>query len=57
MRDRDLITQVEFKIDLLRKRMITTAQLKGLKHPDTIKCSQELDIFLNKYQQIKTKSC
>lgn len=34
-------------------KMISTAQLKGFNHPETIKCSQALDVFLNKYQQNK----
>lgn len=48
----DIITKIEYKIHVLRKRMISTAHLKGFNHHETIKCSQELDIFLNKYQQL-----
>ncbi|WP_099586440.1 aspartyl-phosphate phosphatase Spo0E family protein [Pseudomonas sp. 2822-17] len=38
----------------MRYHMMKLAKSKGLNHPDTIKCSQELDEFLNKYQQIKS---
>lgn len=39
---------------LLRNKMITIGNLKGLNHPDTLKCSQELDKLLIKYQKIKS---
>lgn len=47
------IYHLEAEISLLRMEMISTAKLKGLEHPDTIKCSQALDILLNRYQKIK----
>lgn len=45
--------KLENKINLLRIHMISTGLSKGLNHPNTIKCSQELDDLLNKYQQIR----
>lgn len=46
----DLVNKIENKIYELRHKMISTAQIKGLNHPDTIKCSEELDIQLNQYE-------
>ncbi|WP_084787507.1 aspartyl-phosphate phosphatase Spo0E family protein [Anaerobacillus alkalidiazotrophicus] len=40
------------KINSLRALMVSTAQLKGVTHPDTIKSSQELDVCLNEYLKI-----
>ncbi|WP_096200339.1 aspartyl-phosphate phosphatase Spo0E family protein [Bacillus sp. FJAT-45350] len=54
MDKRALIIELEYKIDTLRIRMIKLAQSKGFNHPDTIECSQELDVFLNKYQRLKS---
>ncbi|MDT8860753.1 aspartyl-phosphate phosphatase Spo0E family protein [Alkalihalobacillus sp. MEB130] len=48
------IIELEYKIDTLRIHMIQLAQSNGFNHPDTIKCSQELDVFLNKYQKLKS---
>lgn len=48
------INRLEYKINLLRKRMISSAFLKGFTHPHTISCSQELDVYLNKYYQINS---
>ncbi|MFA9556679.1 aspartyl-phosphate phosphatase Spo0E family protein [Evansella sp. AB-rgal1] len=55
MKKSALIIELEFKIDTLRIQMMKLAQSKGFNHPDTIKCSQELDVFLNKYQGLKSK--
>lgn len=56
MKTRALSYEVlEYKINVLRNRMITIGKLKGFTHPDTIEISQELDILLNEYQQIKYK--
>ncbi|OAS86701.1 MULTISPECIES: aspartyl-phosphate phosphatase Spo0E family protein [Metabacillus] len=35
-----------------RNEMIDTANRKGYTSDDVVKCSQELDMLLNKYQQI-----
>ncbi|MDG5785903.1 aspartyl-phosphate phosphatase Spo0E family protein [Evansella sp. AB-P1] len=43
--------ELEYKIETFRICMIFLAQSKGFNHPDTIKCSQELDVLLNKYQR------
>ncbi|MGE8078278.1 aspartyl-phosphate phosphatase Spo0E family protein [Peribacillus loiseleuriae] len=48
-----ILNDLENKINTLRILLISIGTLKGLNHPDTIKCSQELDVFLNKYQRIK----
>lgn len=46
-------TELEGKINLLRYQMITTGMIKGLNHPDTVKYSQKLDLFLNKYNNVQ----
>ena len=48
------INKIERKIKLLRKKMIYTANIKGLNHPHTIKRSQQLDNHLNNYRQVKS---
>ena len=53
MENYECITEIESKISRLRKHMIYIAQLKGINHSDTIKCSQELDFYLTQYQKIK----
>lgn len=52
MKNRYLLTELKYKIDSKRNLMISTALLKGFNHPKTIKCSQELDVLLNKHYQI-----
>ncbi|TXC89462.1 aspartyl-phosphate phosphatase Spo0E family protein [Metabacillus litoralis] len=47
------IYKLEAEISLLRMEMISTAEHKGIEHPETIKCSQALDVLLNRYQKIK----
>lgn len=49
------IIELQDRIDVLRNYMIDTAELNGLSHPNTIKCSQELDILLNQYQKLNQK--
>ena len=39
------------KIDATRKEMIKSAEVRGYASEKTVRCSQELDMFLNKYQQ------
>ncbi|MBM7609114.1 hypothetical protein JOD29_002380 [Lysinibacillus composti] len=39
----------------MQARMINLGTQKGLSHPDTIQCSQELDRILNTLYQIKLK--
>lgn len=39
-------------IDAKRKEMIEVAEAGGFTSEKAIKCSQELDMYLNKYQQI-----
>ena len=46
------IKDLENEINILRNRMIDTVMTKGITHPDSIICSQELDVLLNKYQKI-----
>jgi len=38
------------KINILRNKMICIGETKGLSHPDTLRCSQELDDLIYKYQ-------
>jgi len=40
------------KIDATRKEMIKSDEVRGYASEKTVRCSQELDMFLNKYQQI-----
>jgi stage 0 sporulation regulatory protein len=47
------LKELEDKIAVLRNRMIDTVKIKGFTHPDSIRCSQELDCLLNKYQKAK----
>ncbi|USK71742.1 aspartyl-phosphate phosphatase Spo0E family protein [Peribacillus asahii] len=47
------LKDLENSIYYFRTHMITSGISKGLTHPDTIKCSQELDILLNEYQKMK----
>lgn len=47
------LNEIEQLINKLRSHMILTARIKGLNHPDTIKCSQELDALLNEYSRLK----
>ncbi|RSL32877.1 aspartyl-phosphate phosphatase Spo0E family protein [Salibacterium salarium] len=46
--------KLEHKIKTLRIRMVYNGQSKGLTHPDTIKYSQELDVYLNQYYHIQS---
>lgn len=46
-------TSLDLKIETLREHMVHLAQKKGLSHPDTIKCSQELDHILNEHNKLK----
>ncbi|MDQ0298484.1 hypothetical protein J2S78_000892 [Salibacterium salarium] len=46
------VNKLEDKIKGLRIRMVYNGQSKGLTHPDTIKYSQELDVYLNKIQSL-----
>lgn len=54
MQKEDLsIIELEEKIFSLQTHMIAVGIVKGLAHPDTIECSQELDILMNKHLKIK----
>ncbi|WP_281259207.1 aspartyl-phosphate phosphatase Spo0E family protein [Alteribacillus bidgolensis] len=44
------------QITLKKKEMHRKADLYGLTDPRTVDSSQELDILLNEYQRIQTKS-
>nr|WP_106783199.1 aspartyl-phosphate phosphatase Spo0E family protein [Lysinibacillus timonensis] len=48
------ILELECQIFHLRTRMIQLGRLKGLVHPETVKCSQELDEILNQLHIIKS---
>jgi stage 0 sporulation regulatory protein len=41
--------KLRFVIDIKRKVMCTKAKRLGFTHPKVVKCSQELDVLLNKY--------
>lgn len=43
------------RIELLRKRMINVATVKGLTSPESLQISQELDHLLNKYENEKVE--
>ncbi|HWK23638.1 MAG TPA: aspartyl-phosphate phosphatase Spo0E family protein [Ureibacillus sp.] len=49
------LLELEDIIACLQNRMINIGLSKGLTHPDTVKCSQELDSFLNHFHQISTE--
>ncbi|WP_369824902.1 Spo0E family sporulation regulatory protein-aspartic acid phosphatase [Sporosarcina sp. P13] len=40
---------LKFKIEIKRKEMYKKAKNLGFRHPLVVKCSQELDLLLNKY--------
>ncbi|MED1472399.1 aspartyl-phosphate phosphatase Spo0E family protein [Bacillus salipaludis] len=44
--------EVLANIELKRKEMIVFAQKVGYTNERTVKCSQDLDMYLNKYQLI-----
>jgi len=44
------------KIIMRKRKMYRKAKTLGYTHPSVIKCSQELDYLLNKYQGIKTSA-
>ncbi|MED1471662.1 aspartyl-phosphate phosphatase Spo0E family protein [Bacillus salipaludis] len=39
------------RIDLLKKKMINLANCTGINSHETLRCSQELDTFLNLYMK------
>ena len=41
--------KLKLVIEIKRKDMYTQAKRLGLTHPEVVKCSQELDVLLNKY--------
>lgn len=49
------LLDLEDAIATLQNRMINIGLSKGLTHPDTVKCSQELDIVLNHFQQMNAQ--
>ncbi len=49
------LLELEDAIVTLQSRMIDIGLSKGLTHPDTVKCSQELDVVLNHFQQMNAK--
>jgi stage 0 sporulation regulatory protein len=42
--------KLKFLIEIKRKVMYTKVKRLGLRHPEVVKCSKELDVLLNKYQ-------
>ncbi|MDN4495615.1 aspartyl-phosphate phosphatase Spo0E family protein [Ureibacillus aquaedulcis] len=49
------LLDLENAIVTLQSRMIDIGLSKGLTHPETVKCSQELDIVLNHFQKLNSK--
>ena len=49
-------SELAYKINLVRKLMIVTAQTKGFSNPETIKYSEELDRLIFE-TQVFLKSC
>ncbi|MGE7666676.1 aspartyl-phosphate phosphatase Spo0E family protein [Ureibacillus composti] len=43
-------SDIEKKFNSLQKRMISYGMQKGFTHPDTIRCSKELDAVINQIQ-------
>lgn len=50
-------SDLAYKINLVRKLMIVTAQTKGFDNPETIKYSEELDKLIFETQVVLLKSC
>jgi hypothetical protein len=40
------------EIEKVREFMHKQGMLKGMRHPDVLKISQEIDVLLNKYYQL-----
>lgn len=49
------LLELEDKMFNLQARMINIGIVKGLTHPDTVKCSQELDVIINNLQNMKSE--
>ncbi|HWL11615.1 MAG TPA: aspartyl-phosphate phosphatase Spo0E family protein [Ureibacillus sp.] len=49
------LLELEDTIVNLQTRMIDIGLSKGLTHPETVKCSQELDLVLNQFQSMNSK--
>ncbi|MBM7607402.1 aspartyl-phosphate phosphatase Spo0E family protein [Ureibacillus composti] len=49
------LIELENKVFNLQAQMIDLGLVKGLSHPETVKCSQELDRVLNRLQNIKMR--
>ncbi|WP_232725642.1 aspartyl-phosphate phosphatase Spo0E family protein [Bacillus sp. FJAT-44742] len=47
---------MEWMIKIKKKKMYKKAKRYGLTDERTVHCSQELDVLLNKYQELKKKS-
>lgn len=47
-----LKSELNVNIDAKRKEMIEAAEVGGYTSEKAIKCSQELDMYLNKYHQV-----
>lgn len=52
LKDRALIEQIVE----LRAHLVKVGTSKGLNHPETIKCSQKLDLFLTSFRNIYWES-
>lgn len=48
----EILEKLLVSIDLKRKEMIKYAKDSGFTSEKTVKCSQELDTFLNQYYQV-----
>jgi stage 0 sporulation regulatory protein len=55
MKNEILKKELLANIDSKRKEMIEFAKIVGFTSEKTVKCSQELDMFLNEYQLIFLK--
>lgn len=55
MKNEKLMKELLANIDSKRKEMVKFAQQIGFTSEKTVKCSEELDMYLNKYQLIFLK--
>jgi len=47
------VAELEDRMVRLQTQMIDVGMVKGLSHPDTVRCSQELDVVIHHIQMLK----
>lgn len=51
MENSNSTNELLIEINMLRNNLILIGRLKGLSHPETLRCSQELDDLIYKFQK------